>query len=83
MARSRPFRRFEIDAEICAKIATIMEVKRYRGSFTSFVESVLDRYADGLLVEAAESAARPVRAEFAGFEKKQPADEKRSKRSAA
>jgi len=53
MARVKPFRRLQIDAEICSKISQIIEERRYRGSFTSFVESVLELYADGLLMEKA------------------------------
>jgi hypothetical protein len=52
MARVDPFRRIEIDLEICKKVERIMDTKRYRGSFTSYVESILEQYADGLLVSA-------------------------------
>lgn len=51
MARATPGSRIEIDPEICAKIQKIMNSERYHGSFTSYVESVLDRFADGMLVE--------------------------------
>lgn len=47
--RSRPYRRIEIDEEICAKIEQLKARKRYRGSFTSLVESILDDYVDGVL----------------------------------
>ena len=80
MARIRPFRRLEIDSEICKKVSKIMAEKRYRGSFTSFVESVLDQYTDGLLVDK----GRTDRAEFVGFEeKKQDHEKQRIKRAAA
>jgi len=54
MTKIRPFRRLEIDAQICAKISQIIEENRYRGSFTSFVESILDLFADGLLKDVRE-----------------------------
>lgn len=57
MARVDPYRRIEIDATICAKIAKIIEERRYRGSFTSFVESILDLYGDGLLMDVREKPA--------------------------
>lgn len=49
MARVKPFRRLEIDAGICTKISRIIEEERYRGSFTSRVESILDDFAEGYL----------------------------------
>ena len=63
MARVKPFRRLEIDAQICAKITKIMEQERYRGSFTSKVETVLDLYGDGLLKDIRETVVEPARVE--------------------
>jgi hypothetical protein len=79
-SRKEPFFRPLIDAEIQAKLQAIKDRQRYRGSMATFVEGILERYCDGLLVEVKEGA---VRAEFAGFNEKQVSHEKRSKRSAA
>ena len=57
MARSKPFRSPQIDMEICQKLDRIIEKQRYRGSFASFCETVLDKFADGLLIEVEEKAA--------------------------
>lgn len=48
MVRVRPFRRIQVDEEICKKLDLIKQELRYRGSFTSFLEGILDQYADGL-----------------------------------
>lgn len=79
MARKRPFFRPQIDGVIEEKIRKLMTDQRYHGSMASFVESVLDKYADGLLVDA---SSRPSRAEFVAFEEKKQSDhEKRQKRA--
>jgi hypothetical protein len=51
MARTKPYRAVQIDKGICDKLEQMMAQARYRGSFASFVESLLERIADGLLVE--------------------------------
>lgn len=80
MARARPFRRLEIDAQICEKITRIMEDERYRGSFTSRVETILDLYGDGLLVDVREKPARSKSGKIAtgaGAERLDKPDEQR------
>lgn len=60
MARSKPFRAVQIEMSICERLALRMQDARYRGSFASYVESVLEQVVDGLLVErkAVESEIR-------------------------
>ncbi len=70
MARKQPFFRPQIDQGIQEKLKKIKVEQRYHGSLASFVESVLDKYADGLLVDVKEGAGQPLRAEFEGFEEK-------------
>lgn len=52
MARSKPFRTVQIDEQICLKIERKFEEKRRKGSFTSFIEEILDLYGDGLLTDS-------------------------------
>jgi len=56
MARSKPFRRIEVDEQICLKIDRKYEEKRRKGSFTSFVEEILDLYGDGLLTDSRDTS---------------------------
>lgn len=61
MARIRPNFRPQIDESIAKKLEEKKQQERYYGSMASFVEGILDRYCDGLLV-AAEGGATDVRA---------------------
>lgn len=49
MASTKPFRRFELHRDITDKLVRIRAAKRYRGSMTSFIETVLDDYAEWFL----------------------------------
>ena len=49
MARIRPFFRPQIDRDIEKKLELRKAAERYHGSLASYVEGILDRYADGLL----------------------------------
>jgi hypothetical protein len=80
MARKRPFFRPQIDAGIEEKLRRLKEEQHYHGSMASFVESILDKYADGLLLEAA-MVERPMRAEFIGFEEKKQDHGKRRRKA--
>ena len=74
MPRKRPFFRPQIDSEIEEKLKNLKAREHYHGSMASYVEGILDRYAEGLLTQQ-----RNVdHAEFAGFEEK---DVKRHKRA--
>src|SRR5688572_33508866 len=68
--RIRPFFRPQIDAEIQAKLEKLKKEQRYHGSMATYVENILDKYADGLLVEVRDAAERPIRAEFRSEERR-------------
>ena len=67
MARKDPVFRPQISAEMSGRIADRMALERYTGSRQSWVEGVILRYLDGLLVEVPRDAdVRAVRVKHQG-----------------
>lgn len=54
MVRAEPFKKWRVKTEITDRLTKRKQDERYHGSMTSYVEGILDRYADGLLVEERE-----------------------------
>lgn len=79
MGKSGPFKAWRVKSEITDRLKVRLKEERYHGSLTSYIEGILDKFADGIL---AENKSTPERAEFVAFEEKgQSVDEKRHKRA--
>jgi hypothetical protein len=51
MVRAEPFQKWRVKTEITDRLTKRKKDERYHGSLTSYIEGILDRYADGLLTE--------------------------------
>lgn len=68
MARTRPYFRPQIDDSIREKLEEKRHQDRFHGSMAAYVEGILEKFAEGILVEApaAASDVRAVRVKQAG-----------------
>ncbi len=52
--RSRPFSVWSVDKSITERLDKIRVQEHYRGSMTSFIESILEKYVEGILRDVRE-----------------------------
>lgn len=50
MAKTTPFKGWRVKTEITDRLETRKAQEHYHGSMTSYIEGILDRYADNLLI---------------------------------
>lgn len=79
MTRAAPFKKWRVKTEITDRLEKRKTEDHFHGSMTAFIEGILDKFSEGLLVEM---RSKPERVEFVDFEEKgQSEHEKRHKRA--
>lgn len=75
MAKTGPFIRPQIGGIVAKKLGEKKQQERYFGSMASFIEGILVKYCEGLLVEAEDAGGlvRAVRVKQAGKDEQRKA----------